>query len=165
MLLLLGTPLLMLKGHTAPEVRQTYARAHELSQEVGDSPQLLWSLTGLWRYYLSQARLRTAYDLSEQCFRLAQRLRQPLLLQESHLMMGSTLLYLGELRAAWSHLEQGVSLSDTQQIRELAVSSGTYSGVTCLSRGALVLWMLGYPDTALRMAEQACVLAQQRGHM
>ena len=33
----------------------------------------------------------------KQCFTLAQRLQDPALLQEAHLMLGSTLFYLGEL--------------------------------------------------------------------
>ena len=93
----LGLPLLMIKGHTALEVKQLYGRAHELCQQVGESPQLFSALAGLWRFYLARANLRTTRELSEQCFGLAQRLHDPMLLQEAYLMMGTTLFYLGEL--------------------------------------------------------------------
>ena len=98
--LAMGAPLLMIKGHTAPEVEHAYTRAYELCQQVGDSPQRFSALVGLWRFYFSQARLQTARELAEQCFTLAQRLQDPALLQEAHLMLGSTLFHLGELVSA-----------------------------------------------------------------
>ena len=36
----LGTPLVLTKGHAAPEVEATYARARALCQQRGDAPQL-----------------------------------------------------------------------------------------------------------------------------
>ena len=82
--LALGAPLLMIKGHAAPEVEHAYTRAQELCQQVGDSPQLFSALVGLWRFYLNRARLQTARELAEQCFALAQRVQDPALLQEAH---------------------------------------------------------------------------------
>jgi predicted ATPase len=36
----LGTPLMASKGYSAPEVGHAYARARELCQQLGDTPQL-----------------------------------------------------------------------------------------------------------------------------
>ena len=144
--LALGAPLLMIKGHTAPEVEHAYTRAQELCQQVGDSPQRFSALVGLWRFYLNRARLQTARELAEQCFTLAQRLQDSALLQEAHVMLGSTLFYLGELVSARAHLEQGIALYDPQQGRSLAFSRGTDPGVVCLSRaglGAVDAWISG----------------------
>jgi DNA-binding NtrC family response regulator/tetratricopeptide (TPR) repeat protein len=162
--LALGAPLLMIKGHTVPEVEYTYTRARELCQQVGESPQLFLSLVGLWRFYLNRGRLQTARDLAEQCFTLAQHLQDSVLLQEAHLMLGSILYYLGELVAARVHLEQGIALYDTQQSRSRVLSSGTDPGVVCLSRAARVLWMLGYPDQALARSNEALTLARRLSH-
>ncbi len=38
--LALGTPLMAVKGFAAPEVEKTYARALELCQQMGETPQL-----------------------------------------------------------------------------------------------------------------------------
>lgn len=46
----LGAPLLLIKGSAAPEVAHAYARAHELCQEVGNSPQRFLALIGLGRF-------------------------------------------------------------------------------------------------------------------
>ena len=115
----------------------------------GRQPATLLGAGGLWRFYLNRAELRTARELGEQCFTLAQRVQDPAFLQEAHLMLGSTLFYLGELVSARAHLEQGIALYDPQQRRSLAFSRGTDPGVACLSCMAWTLWMLGYPDQAL----------------
>jgi len=164
MQLAIGAPLLLIKGPTAPEVAHAYARAQELCQEVGNSPQRFSALIGLWRFYFSQARLLTARELAEQCFALAQHMQDPVSLQETHLALGSTLIHLGELLPAQAHLEQGVALYDPNLSRSLAFSRGTDPGVMCLSRGAWTLWMLGYADQALTMSDKAIALAEELSH-
>jgi predicted ATPase len=121
-------------------------------------------LVGLWRFYFNQARLLTAQELAEQCFALAQHLQDPVALQESHVVLGSTLIHLGELRAAQAHLTQGVALYDRNLCRPLAFSRGTDLGVVGLSRTAWVLWMLGYADQAVTMSQRALALAQELSH-
>ena len=164
LLLALGSPLLMIKGHTTPEVEHTYNRALELCQQFGETPQHFSALMGLWRLYFSRARLRTAHELSEQCFILAQRMHDPVLLHEAHLALGSTLFHLGELLPAQTHLEQGITLYEPQRCRELAFSRGTDTGVVCLARGAWTLWMLGYPEQALTWSQRALALARDSSH-
>ncbi len=159
--LAMGAPLLILKGHTAPEVEQTYARAYDLAQLLGDTPQRFAVLVGVWRYYLSQARLHTAKELAEECLVLAQHLRDPVSLQEAHTNLGSTLFFMGEPVAALAHLEQGIALYDPQQSQTLALSRGTDPGVVCLSRAAWALWWLGYPDQALARSQEAVALARR----
>jgi class 3 adenylate cyclase/DNA-binding winged helix-turn-helix (wHTH) protein/tetratricopeptide (TPR) repeat protein len=164
LLLALGSPLLMIKGHTTPEVEHTYSRALELCQQFGETPQHFSALMGLWRLYFSRARLRTARELSEQCFILAQRMHDPVLLHEAHLALGSTLFHLGELLTAQTHLEQGITLYEPQRCRELAFSRGVDTGVTCLARGAWTLWMLGYPEQAFTWSQRALALARDSSH-
>jgi len=162
--LAIGPPLLMLKGHTAPEVEHAYTRAYALAQQLGETPQQFSVLVGLWRFYYSQARFPTARELAEECFVLAQRLREPASLQEAHTYLGSTLFFMGDLVAAQTHLEQGIALYDPQQSHTLAFSRGTDPGVVCLSRASWGLWWLGYPDKALARSHEAITLAQRLSH-
>jgi predicted ATPase/class 3 adenylate cyclase/DNA-binding winged helix-turn-helix (wHTH) protein len=164
MQLAIGAPLLLIKGPTAPEVAQAYARAQELCQEVGNSPQRFSALIGLWRFYFSHARLLTARALAEECLSLAQHLQDPVSLQEAHIALGSTLIHLGEWLSARAHLEQGAALYDPNLCRSIAFSRGTDPGVVCLSRGAWTLWMLGYADQALTMSHKALALAEELSH-
>ena len=68
---------------------------------------------------------------------------------------------LGELVLARVHLEQGVALYNLQQPRPLAFPYDLGEpGVLCLSRVALTLWYLGYPDQALERMHETLSLAQ-----
>jgi DNA-binding winged helix-turn-helix (wHTH) protein/predicted ATPase len=162
--LALGAPLMMLKGHTAPEVGHAYTRAYELAQQLGETPQRFSVLIGLWRFYFNQAQLQMARELAEQCLLLAQHLQDVRLLQEAHMVLGSTLLHLGEHVSARTYLEQGIALYDSQQCRILAFSRGTDPGVGCLSRVAWTLWMLGYAEQAEARSREALALAQDMSH-
>jgi predicted ATPase len=162
--LAMGSPLLMLKGHTAPEVEHAYARAYALAQQIGDGPQRFSALIGLWRFYFSQARLERARELAEQCFTLAQRLQDERLLQEAHMALGSTLLHLGEHVAARASLDQGIALYNPQQCRILAFSRGSDPGVACLARVSWALWLLGYAEQALKRSREALALARDTSH-
>ena len=97
--LALGSALLVSKGHTALEVERAYARARELCQQVGETPQLFSVLRGLWQFYNMRGEYQTARELGEQCLHLAQNVQEPALLLEAHHALGPTLLFLGELPA------------------------------------------------------------------
>ena len=127
----LGPALMATKGYAAPEVEQVYARARELCQQVGETPQLFPVLWGLWWFYEVRAELQTARELGEQLLSLAQRQQDPALLLEAHRALGQTLFWLGELAPARAHLEQGIALYDPQQHRSLAFHYGQDPGVGC----------------------------------
>jgi predicted ATPase len=74
------------------------------------------------------------------------------------------LLWLGELVPARAHLEQSIALYDPQEHRALAFRAGIDLGVWCLAYAAWALWMLGYPDQALRRSHEALALAQGLSH-
>ena len=73
----LGAALQMTKGFAAPEVEQAYTRARELCQQVGETPELVPVLYGLWRFYIGRPQLHTVRELGETLLRLAQRDRRP----------------------------------------------------------------------------------------
>ena len=155
---------MMIKGQTAPEVERAYTRAYDLCQELGDDPRLFSVLAGLWRFYLNRAQFQAARDLAERCFRLAENSKQPTLLHEAHVMLGSTLLHLGELDSSRTHLEHGIASYSRDAGRSLAFSRGTDPGVVCLARASWVLWLLGYPDSAVLRSQEALALAQDLSH-
>ena len=93
----LGPALMATRGHAAPEVGHAYARARELCQQVGETPQLFPVLVGLWRFYFVRAEHQTARELAEQCLSLAQRQRAPAFLLEAHRALGMTMCFAGEL--------------------------------------------------------------------
>jgi predicted ATPase/class 3 adenylate cyclase len=162
--LALGSALIASKGGSSLEAEQTYTRARALCAQVGETSQLVPTLRGLWRFYLTRGALQTARELGEQLYRLAQRMAEPTLLLEAHEVLGATLLFLGEYATARTHLEQGLTPTDLTAQRALALRYGEAAGVRCLAFMALTLWCLGYPAQALRRSQEALAQAQALAH-
>jgi class 3 adenylate cyclase/predicted ATPase len=160
----LGPALSNTKGPAAPEVLHVYARARELCQQVGETPQRFQVLRGLWYFYLHRVELQTARELGEQLLTLAQHVGDPALLLEAHYSLGNTLNYLGEFATARSHLDQGIVLYDRQQHSAHAFRYGQDPGVICHAYAALTLWWLGYPEQAVRRSHKAVTLARELAH-
>jgi len=160
----LGPALIATKGYAASAVEHTYARAHALCQQRGETPSLFLALRGLWGFNEARAELRTARRLAEQLLTLAQTLQDPMLLIEAHRVLGNTLVWLGEFVSARTHLEHGIALHDPQQHRSLAFFYGTDPGVGGLSYTAWTLELLGYADQALQKSDEALALAQRMSH-
>jgi TOMM system kinase/cyclase fusion protein len=161
----LGPALINTKGQAAPEVLQAYARARQLCQQVGETPQLFQVLRGLSYFYLHRVELRAARELGEHLLTLAQHVGDLALLLEAHYALGNTLNYLGEFAAAQTHFEQGIALYDPQQHHTHAFRYGLDPGVMCRSYAALTLWWLGYPDQALQRSHEALTLARELAHL
>jgi len=157
-LIALGPALGATKGHGAPEVEQTYARARALCAQIGDTPQLIPALWGLCWFYRNRAMMHTAREVGEQLYRLVQHAPAPLPRFDAYVSLGTTLLGLGEYADSWLHLDQGISLID-QMTQE--GSRGVPHGVTCLAYAANTLWCLGFPEQALRRSREALALAQR----
>jgi len=160
----LGPALMATKGFAAPEVERAYARAHELCQQMGDTPQLFEVLRGLWRFYGVRAAFQTTQALGEQLLCLAQRSQDPALLLEAHLALGNGLFWCGKLIPARAHLEQVSTLYDPQRHRSHAFRYGLDPGVVGLSYAAQALWLSGYPDQALEQNAKALTLAHELPH-
>jgi predicted ATPase len=160
----LGTALLVTKGHAAPEVEQAYTQAHVLCQQVGETPELVPVLFGLWRFYVTRPQLHTAREIGETLLRLAQRTHDPTLFVIAHTALGVTLLWLGALPAARQHLEEVIRCYTPDQRHAPAFHIGQDPGVGCRVYIAWALQLLGYPDQALAHLHDALVLAQELAH-
>jgi predicted ATPase len=162
--LALGAPLQATKGYAAPERQQAYARAWELCQQVGETPQRFPVLFGLWQCYALGAEWQTARAVGEQLLSLAQRQHDPGYLLEAHRALAFTLFCLGEFASARAHAEQGMALYDPQQHHAHAFLYGQDPGTSCLIWAAFSLWFLGYPDQALARSHEALTVAQAQSH-
>jgi predicted ATPase len=160
----LGAVLMATKGFAAPEVERAYARARDLCQQLGETPQLFPVLLGLRSFYQQRGAMRTAQELGEQLLNLAQRQQDLVPLLEAHYGLGTPLFWLGELASARAHCEQGTVLYNLQKHRSDTFLSGFDRGVACLSYEAHVLWFLGYPDQALMKSQKALTLARELAH-
>lgn len=160
----LGPSLMATKGYAAPEVERAYARAQELCQQLGETPQSFQVLRGLWVVHEMRAELKTARKLGEQLLALAQHLDDPDLLIEVHRALGNTLLWIGEFAHAREHLQKAIALHDPEQHTALAFQYGTDPRTVCLLYETLALWILGYPEQALQKSRKALARAEEGAH-
>jgi predicted ATPase len=161
----MGPPLIATMGWAAPEVERAYTRAQALCQQVGETPQLFPALWGLWFFYIGRADRQTARNLGERLLSLAKRAQDPALLLQAHHALGPTYFLAGDWVTARAHLEQGIALYDPQRHRSHAFLYGGHDpGVCCMGNAAWCLWMMGYPEQALRRSQESLTLARELAH-
>jgi predicted ATPase len=87
--------------------------------------------------------------------------RGPLMV--GHRIMGSSLLVTGDIAEGRGHLDQAIALYDPAEHRPLAARFGQDNAVTTLGYRSWALWLLGYPEAALRDADEALRIAREIG--
>jgi predicted ATPase/class 3 adenylate cyclase len=149
------------KGYAASEVEHTYNRARDLCARLGESADLFPVVRGLCTFYIVRDEQKTARELAEQCLRLAQATRNETYLIEGYTALGYVACYQGELETATAALQEGVTLYNRHKGEQLSFLTPQDPGVACLSLLALVRWLQGETEQALRCIHEARVLAQQ----
>jgi predicted ATPase len=160
----LGAALQMAKGLAAPEVEPAYTQARALCQQMGETPQLVPVLFGLWRFYVARPQFQTAQELGGTLLRLAQHADDPALSVIAHYALWMTGFWLGALPAARQHLEESIACYTPDQRRAMVFRIGQDPGVACRAYTAALLWLLGYPDQALARVHDALALAHELSH-
>jgi class 3 adenylate cyclase/predicted ATPase len=157
----LGVPLIASRGYAAPEVEKTYARARELSEGLGGSPQLANILWGLWVRYLTGGPIGAALEMADQYRAIAEQTQDSGHLLETCQVMGIALFYLGEFPQARSYLARGSVMYDPERHHALIYEhGGADTGVAIRTHEALALWTLGYPDQARQRMQGALETAK-----
>jgi class 3 adenylate cyclase/predicted ATPase len=157
-----ATVLFHVKGYTAPETIAAFERADAMIQEaevLGERPEdelLRFSvLYGQWTGNHSAGNLVSALEVAKHFLAVAEKqpLSAPLLM--AHRVMGATLCLLGQFATARQHLDRAVMLYCPKEHEPLATRFGQDIGVAALGYRAYALYCLGYPESALRDAEEA----------
>jgi predicted ATPase len=156
----LGAPLMAIKGYAAPEVGHAYARARQLCQQIGDTPQLFPVLYGLSVFYIVGTDLQTARELGTQCLRLAQRVQDPGLIMEAYTALGPTSFYVGSLAETRGYMEAAIALYDPQYHHSYAFIYGTNPAVVALGFAARSLCLLGYLDQARQRGDELLAMTK-----
>jgi class 3 adenylate cyclase/predicted ATPase len=161
----LGPLLIVTLSFAAIEVEENYTKARELCDRIGNTSQLFPILWGLARMHDTRGQLKTGQKLGQQLLHLAQQSRDSALLLEAHHEGWANLSMQGELVSARSHMEQGFALYDREKHRHHAFLYGGHDpAVCCAFHSAEVLWLLGYPDQALRKSHVSLELARELSH-
>jgi predicted ATPase len=161
---LLGTALLVAKGHAAHEVEDTFTQARVLCQRLGETQDAFPVLFGMWRFYVARPDLSKAQQLSEDLLGLAERHNEASFYIAAHYACGLNDFLLGKLNVAHSHLQEGIVRDHPHQPRSPLFRAGQDPGVACRMYAAWTRWVSGYPDQALAYVQEALVLATDIAH-
>jgi predicted ATPase len=164
------TPLLHVKGYSAPEAKAAVERARLLikqAEALGEPPEdplLLFSV--LYGVYVANyvafngAAIR---NLSVQFLTLAEKQGETVPLMIAHRLMATSLMCTGDIAGGRAHYDQALALYEPAKHRWLGTRFGQDAGVTALGFRAKTLWLLGYPEAALADAGQALKSARAIG--
>jgi len=162
--LTIGPAYLAVKSHGSAEVKQTYVRAQELAETLGEPQKLFQALWGQSVFWLVRSDVKKSRDLAAQCLQIAQEQQEPMLLLPAHRMLGAALFNFGNLALAREHIQQGVAVYNAQPSLSSPMLYGQDNGIACLSYNAWVLCLLGYPDQARQQSLETVDRAQKLAH-
>ncbi|MGA8196818.1 MAG: adenylate/guanylate cyclase domain-containing protein, partial [Acetobacteraceae bacterium] len=156
------TPLMHVKGYAATETKAAAEQARSLIEQaeaLGEPPEdplLLFSvLFAFWVTNLTAFNGDALRDLAVQFLMLAEKQKATVPLMVGHQIMGTSLLFTGDIAEGRRHLDQAIALYDPAEHRPLASRFGQNQAVDILVFRSWALWLLGYPDAALRDADAA----------
>ena len=158
----LTTALMHTKGYASPDTKASLEQARVLIERVealGEPPEdslLLFSvLYGFWAANFVAFNGDAICELAAQFLALAEKQRAPAPLMIGHRLMGTGLMFTGNIVQSRIHYDQAIARYDPVEHRPLATRFSQDVGVTILSFRSLAHWLLGYPDAARRDMEEA----------
>jgi predicted ATPase len=164
------TPLFALKGYGVPETKAAAERARLLIEqaeahgETLEDPLLLFSvLYGFWVAKLVAFNGDVGCELAAQFLTLAEKQGGTMPLMIGHRIVGTSLVYTGDIAQGRVHYDQAIAPYDPVTHLPLATRFGQDIRVATLCQRSLALWLLGYPDAALADAEQAVTHGRETG--
>ncbi len=157
----LGPTLIATMGYGAQVVHETYARAQALCAQVGSKSDAFPVLRGLWNSYLFRAEMLKAREHGEELLHLAEDIGDDALIVEAHRVVATVSFFMGGFLTARKHAEVGIDIYDSERHRELAFLYGADPQIVCELYAALSKWMLGYPDGARSLMNEAIRKARE----
>jgi len=164
LLVALGVPLVLERGHAHPEVARVYGRAQELCDKECTLSQRFQITLGLRRYHLLRGGLLAALEHAQQLLALTEGGGDPAYLARAYMMHAEALYHLGQFEDARAQYVRAWEQVDRARYPSDAYLFGNDTGIASRTFGALCLWYLGYPDRALQEAEDAMAAAEELAH-
>jgi hypothetical protein len=153
-------------GGASQECERAVRRRCELSEKLGERDQLLRGLIALAILHVNRGESLLAYELAKRNLDRAETTQDARLLVEAHYCAGMLAYSCGDLRQALAHLDDakrhasGARLDDKVSPLVGILHKGRFA-----SFRALPLQLLGWPDEALKSAEQGLRTARDSRHL
>jgi hypothetical protein len=160
----LGNSLRAIKGWSTDSVKHAYTRALQLCQETGLDEHILPAVFGLWTWNFVRASLGEAQALAEHLLNSAEKTDNSVYRVLAHQASGFTLFAQGKFAAAHAELERSLNLCEDSKAATYLELSAQDPRVHVRSYDGMALWLLGYPDRALRICAEARGYADESQH-
>ena len=159
--LLQGVSLNVTRGYMSAEVRENYARARALCEEVGDARQLFEIVHAIWNPQLAGPDEAGARRSVEDLARIAGQLNTVEYEFRAELARGRTELWSGRCGVAVRVFMQILERVEIHTIDFHGRAYGVHPVVSALAQGALALWLHGRPDQARAHAARGLAQAEK----
>jgi predicted ATPase len=153
------------RGIRSPETIAAFTRAHQLCQQTGQRSQLCRVLEIMVEYYYVAAEYQKARELAEENLSVAEGAGNPLQIATCLWNLGFISFSMGEFKTAHDLFEQVLEFYEPQAHHQAFIlQSGKDAGLGAMAHDASCLWVLGYPDRALKRSQEALALAYEFNH-
>jgi tetratricopeptide (TPR) repeat protein len=152
-----------IRGYTE-EVEETYNAALALLKEAGELPQRFQVLCSLACLYLYRGEFDKAAAVGREPLELAEEQDDTGLQVEGHLVLGTNIANIGDIKTGLHHLDRAIALYDRHRHGSGRFRLGPNPGVVSYTTSAFLLWLLGYPYQAVERASSGEELARQLNH-
>jgi class 3 adenylate cyclase/tetratricopeptide (TPR) repeat protein len=160
----LGHSLRAIRGWSIDSVKHAYTRALQLCKESGFDEHTLPAAFGLWTWNFVHAALGEAQALAEHLVNTAENTDDSVYKVLAHEALGFTLFARGQFAAAHAALERSISMCEDSKAAAYLDLSAQDPRVHVRLYDGMVLWLLGYPDQALRICAEARRYADTSQH-
>ena len=159
--ILLGAGYRATNGFACHDTELAFIRAEQLSASVGDNAQRIDSLRGLYTCYYVRGEIKTAFSLGHRMMELATSTGDSCSIALGHYMLGAMSFWRGDFIDAREQLELGAQSCSRGHKKSTILSAQIDIEPTLYAHLSWVLWIVGYPDQAIRTSERAIETARQ----
>jgi tetratricopeptide (TPR) repeat protein len=149
-----GNALIAIRGYSAPETTEAFAKARESAAGDKDSAGRLASDYGLWAGAYVGGDLKSMRAHAEAFLNDVEARPDSPEAGVAHRAAGSTCLFAGEYREARDHLERALALFEPGRDDDLAFRFGHDPGVGAMTDLATASWPLGEVDRAISLIDR-----------
>ena len=160
----LGKSLQATQGWSTDSVKHAYTRALQLCKESGLDEHTFPAVFGLWTWNFVHAALGEAQALAEHLLNTAENVDDSVYKVLAHEALGFTLFAQGKFAAAHTELQRSISLCEDSKAAAYLELSAQDPRVHVRLYDGMALWMLGFPDQALRLCAEARRYANASQH-
>jgi predicted ATPase/DNA-binding winged helix-turn-helix (wHTH) protein len=147
----LGASLIYTRGG-GTEIASAWTKALEIAESLGDAEYQMRSLWGLWSFYINGVQYRTALTLARRFSLFAATRPDPNDRRVGERMIGVSHHYLGDQQSARRHIERALADSAAPHYKRQIIWLQLDRRVTARVHLARILWLQGFPDRAMRVA-------------